>query len=267
MHAKRWMTAVVAVPMLIFLIGPGPQWLFHALLAATALLALHEFYRMIQPQVAPIARIISMVLTAFLFFSLSLRWIILTPGIFALYAFLPLLLSLFHDMPPDKKHTATVASAVLGPVYVCIPLALLVLIDIQPFGHRWIFFLLVVVFATDTGAFYTGRTWGRHKLYESVSPEKTWEGTVGGFLAGTAAGVLFAAYTGIHPINAPLFLVAALVGTAGQLGDLVESMLKRNHGVKDSGNLLPGHGGLLDRVDSLLGAAPVMYIYLTLFRI
>jgi phosphatidate cytidylyltransferase len=240
--------------------------LFHALLCAAALLALHEFYRMIRPRVVPAARIIAMLLTAFLFFSLSSRWIILTPGIFALYAFLPLLQSLFYDRPPDETHTATVGCAILGPVYVCIPMALLVLIDIQARGYMWIFFLLVVVFATDTGAFYFGRTWGKHKLYESVSPKKTWEGAVGGFLTGTAAGVLFAAYTGIHPVTITLVIVTVLVGTAGQLGDLVESMLKRNHGVKDSGNLLPGHGGLLDRVDSLLGAAPVLYIYLTLFR-
>jgi phosphatidate cytidylyltransferase len=264
MHAKRWITAIVGVPILIFLIGPGPGWLFHAVLCAAALVGLQEFYRMIQPQVAPVVRIISMVLTAFLFLSLSLRWIILTPGIFAFYAFFALLQSLFCDMPPHEKHTATVACAVLGPIYTCIPLALLVLIDIQPLGHMWIFFLLVVVFATDTGAFYTGRTWGKHKLYESVSPKKTWEGTVGGFFTGTVVGVLFAAYTGIHPVNPALFLVTALIGTAGQLGDLVESMLKRNHGVKDSGRLLPGHGGLLDRMDSILGAAPVMYVYLTL---
>ncbi|MFO8091398.1 MAG: phosphatidate cytidylyltransferase [Desulfatiglandaceae bacterium] len=267
MHTKRWITALVAVPILIFLIGPGPGWLLHALLCAIALLALNEFYRMIRPRVTPVVRIISMFLTAVLFLSLSMRWIILVPGIFAFYAFLPLLQSLFYDMPPDEKHTATVACAILGPVYICIPLALLVLIDIQPFGHMWIFFLLVVVFATDTGAFYTGRTWGKHKLYKSVSPNKTWEGTVGGFFTGTAAGVLFAAYTGIHPINAALFIVAALVGTAGQLGDLIESMLKRNHGVKDSGNLLPGHGGMLDRMDSILGAAPVLYLYLTLFTL
>lgn len=267
MHAKRWITAIVAVPILIFLIGPGPGWLLHVLLCATALLALSEFYRMTRPQVATAVRIISMFLTAVLFLSLSMRWIILTPGIFALYAFMPLLHSLFFDMPPNEKNTATAACAILGPVYICIPLALLVLIDIQPLGYTWIFFLLVVVFATDTGAFYTGRTWGKHKLYESVSPNKTWEGTVGGFFAGTAAGVLFGAYTGIHQINPALFIVAALVGTAGQLGDLVESMLKRNHGVKDSGNLLPGHGGMLDRVDSILGAAPVLYLYLTLFTI
>ncbi|HDR14436.1 MAG TPA: phosphatidate cytidylyltransferase [Desulfobacteraceae bacterium] len=267
MHAKRWITAIVAVPILVYVIGPGPGWLFHGLLCATAILGLNEFYRMIRPEVAPTVRLLSMFLTAVLFLSLSLRWIILTPGIITLFAFVPLLQSLLRDMPPDEKHTSTAGCAILGPIYICLPLALIVLIDIQPRGHMWIFFLLVVVFATDTGAFYTGRTWGKHKLYESVSPNKTWEGAFGGFFAGTAAGVLFAAYTGIHPVNVALFIVTALTGIAGQLGDLIESMLKRNHGVKDSGGLLPGHGGIIDRVDSLLGASPVMYLYLALFTL
>jgi phosphatidate cytidylyltransferase len=267
MHAKRWLTAIVAVPILIYLIGPGPGFLFHAVLCATALAALNEFHRMILPAPAFWVRVVSMVLTAALFLCLSLRSILLVPGIIALFAFVPLSHSVFRDMPPAEQHTSKAACALLGPVYICIPLTLLVLIDFRPLGHMWIFYLLVVIIATDTGAFYAGRTWGKHKLHEQVSPKKTWEGTVGGFFTGTAAGVLFFAYTGIHPVNATAFIVTAIMGTAGQLGDLIESMLKRNHGVKDSGKLLPGHGGILDRIDSLLGAAPVLYLYLALFRL
>ena len=267
MHARRWLTGIVAVPILIYLIGPGPRWLFQSLLCAAALLALNEFYRIVHPRVPPAVRILMMFLTSVLFLALSLRRIILVPGVIALFAPAPLLHSLFRSMPPSEKNTAVAACALLGPVYTCLPLALLVLIDFQPGGNLWIFFLLTVVFATDTGAFYAGRTWGKHRLYEAVSPKKTWEGAAGGFLAGTAAGALFAAYTGLQPLNPELFLLAAAVGTAGQVGDLVESMIKRNHGVKDSGNLLPGHGGVLDRVDSVLGAVPVLYLYMILFAL
>lgn len=267
MHAKRWLTGAVAVPILIYVTGFGPRWLFHGLLCVTALLALHEFYRMVRPEVMTVTRVALMFLTACLFVTLSVRWIILAPGIIALFAFTPLLLSLFLEMPPDEKNTTGAACALLGPIYACLPMALLLLIDLQPSGKLWIFFMLVVVFATDTGAFYTGRAWGKHRLYRAVSPGKTWEGAVGGFLAGIAGGVLFTAYTGLHPIDFRLFLLAAGVGTAGQIGDLVESMLKRNHGVKDSGSLLPGHGGVLDRVDSILFAAPVLYVYLALFML
>jgi phosphatidate cytidylyltransferase len=267
MHAKRWLTGIVAVPILIYLIGPGPRWLFHVLLCAAALLSLNEFYRLIRPRVPSTTRIILMFLTAALFLTLSLRWIILVPAIITLFALAPMIHSLFHDMPPTEKNTAAVACALLGPVYICLPLALLVLIDIQPWGNLWILFLLTVVFATDTGAFYAGRTWGKHPLYKAVSPKKTWEGAIGGFLSGTAAGVLFIAYTGLNPLHPGVFLLAAVIGTAGQIGDLMESMIKRNHAVKDSGGLLPGHGGMLDRIDSILGAAPFLYLYLALFTL
>ena len=119
--------------------------------------------------------------------------------------------------------------------------------------------LLAIVWLGDSGAYYIGKTWGRHKLAPRVSPNKTWEGSI----ASTAAGLLAAAvwsYWRLGEVDGWILLLAGLVSIAAQIGDLVESLLKRGAGVKDSGQILPGHGGMLDRMDALLFAAPVMWL-------
>ena len=136
------------------------------------------------------------------------------------------------------------------------------MIDLQPNGRLWIFFLLVVSFVNDTGAFYFGRLFGKHKLYEAISPGKTWEGAVGGLVCTVIAALWFLQILRLHPINIGMVALIVFLSFASQLGDLAESMLKRNHGVKDSGGILPGHGGLLDRIDGLLFSIPVLYLFL-----
>ena len=154
------------------------------------------------------------------------------------------------------------AKAVFAPVYICLPLCLLVIIDRFPQGKLWIFFLLSVIFLSDTGAFYFGRTFGKHKLYASVSPGKTWEGAFGGLFCSLLAAFLFPHFLQSFSFTWTLIGLAGGLSIAGQIGDLAESMLKRRYEVKDSGSLLPGHGGLLDRIDGLLFAIPIMYVYL-----
>ena len=127
----------------------------------------------------------------------------------------------------------------------------------------WVFFVLFVTWVSDTTAFFAGRRLGRRKLAPGISPGKTWEGTVGGICGGIAVSLLFFTAT---PFQLPLtywqaILLSALVSVLGQTGDLVESLIKRNLGVKDSGRLMPGHGGILDRIDSLLFAGLVVYYY------
>ena len=128
-------------------------------------------------------------------------------------------------------------------------------------GISWIFFLLFVVFLGDTGAFYTGSYLGRHKLCPAVSPNKTIEGSVGGLVANVCAGAVFKIFF-FPQLNWHLSILFFLcIGVAGQVGDLFESKLKRVANIKDSGSLLPGHGGILDRIDALLFAAPVAYFF------
>jgi phosphatidate cytidylyltransferase len=123
---------------------------------------------------------------------------------------------------------------------------------------------LIILWSNDTGAYLSGRALGRTKLFERISPNKTWEGFIGGVLL--AMGVAFGlSYWFGTLTKLEWVMIAAIIGIFGTLGDLVESMLKRSLGIKDSGSILPGHGGFLDRFDGLLIAAPLVYILLTLF--
>jgi phosphatidate cytidylyltransferase len=144
-----------------------------------------------------------------------------------------------------------------GLPYFAVPIA-----SIYRLQHRdpWlVFLLLAIVWLGDTAAFYVGSRFGRHKMAPTISPKKSWEGAAAGFLTGLAAGAVWSVWRRGR-LEPELLLLAACTAAAAQVGDLVESMLKRGGGVKDSGHVLPGHGGLLDRCDALLFAAPVLQL-------
>jgi len=141
-----------------------------------------------------------------------------------------------------------------GVPYFAVPIASLYYI--HRLGAWWLFLLLAIVWLGDTAAYYVGSHWGRNKLAPTVSPNKTWEGAVASFATGIAATVVWSLWQLGH-VDGRLLLIGAATAAAAQVGDLVESMIKRGAGLKDSGNLLPGHGGMLDRMDAMLFAAPV----------
>lgn len=148
----------------------------------------------------------------------------------------------------------------------------LVLLRLEPEGQRWLIVLLAATFATDTGAYAVGRLWGRHLFMPSVSPKKTWEGAIGGLVAGTAAGIGVTAALGLELEGSAWngwtwsawFLLLPVAAIAG---DLLESALKRRMDVKDMSNLLPGHGGLLDRLDSILLVGVCLYWMVRWFQV
>jgi len=158
-----------------------------------------------------------------------------------------------------------VGRLVLGMCYVGFLLAFVALVRRHDQGVGWIFVLLATTWLGDTGAYFAGRSFGRHKLAPSLSPKKTWEGAIGGLVAAMGGAVLFGWISGLDAHWLFLALLGGLLDAAGVLGDLGESLLKRAFGVKDSGGILPGHGGILDRVDSLLFSAPLLYAVLALF--
>jgi phosphatidate cytidylyltransferase len=155
------------------------------------------------------------------------------------------------------------AWTIAGIVYVGWLLSYLVALRGLDDGRNWVFFTLFATFGSDTAAFFVGRALGSHHLARQISPGKTWEGAIGGILGAAIISLVFTLPT---PLSLPLsyghaVLLGLLVSIFGQLGDLVESLLKRNMGVKDSGKLVPGHGGVLDRIDSIVFAGVVVYYY------
>lgn len=160
---------------------------------------------------------------------------------------------------PDAGHHF--AYALAGLVYVPMLACVWPLLK-NEVGPEWLFMALALAFSSDTLAYFGGRAFGKHKLYEAVSPKKTVEGGVGGLVGGVAAMVGMGHFWLTPEIPITHCVALGVVGSAlGQIGDLVESMIKRTFGVKDSGNVLPGHGGMLDRVDGLLFVAPLIYYY------
>jgi len=158
-----------------------------------------------------------------------------------------------------------IAYAVLGFLYIPFLLMHLVMLHRTAYGWQWLLVLMLIVMTNDSAAFYTGSAFGRHRLYPLVSPKKSIEGALGG-LVGSICGTMLAKATFFPQLTlADALVTAVVIGILGQAGDLFESMLKRSFGVKDSGCSIPGHGGVLDRMDSIIFAAPAMYYYVIYF--
>ncbi|MFV8750700.1 phosphatidate cytidylyltransferase [Nannocystaceae bacterium ST9] len=167
-----------------------------------------------------------------------------------------------QHLPDAGRHMAIALSGLIYvPMLGCVwPLLK------HELGPQWLFLALALAFSSDSGGYFAGRAFGRHKLYEAVSPKKTVEGGIGGLFGGVAAMLGFGHFWLTPDIPVVHAIVLGVIGSAlGQIGDLVESMIKRTFGVKDSSNLLPGHGGMLDRVDALLFVAPLIYYYAKIF--
>jgi len=150
-------------------------------------------------------------------------------------------------------------ATVAGVAYVAPPLALLVLLRAGQFGLGWVILLFAITWSCDTGAYFAGRAFGRTPFFPLISPNKTREGAIAGVLAGAVAAVAAAGVAHLHPLLA--LAAGGSVAAAAEAGDLAESLLKRQVGVKDSGTLIPGHGGLFDRIDSLLFAVVVLFYW------
>jgi phosphatidate cytidylyltransferase len=259
-------TALVASPLLLALMYFGPPWGWFLLVLGAAVVAALELFGMTHPD-DRVARTILVLASAgattALYFGEGDARVLLT-----LWVGLPVLGCMSTLVRLGQLNTAALRlmASVAGPSYVSL-LVFLALVRKLPGndGPGYVLMTLMFAWMADTGAYFAGRAFGRTKLYEVVSPKKTREGFVGGLL-GAMLGALLAHYWYLPSIPLahalPLSLVCACLG---QFGDLVESLLKRSTNVKDSGHILPGHGGLLDRVDGVLFVAPVVYLYAAWF--
>ena len=249
----RILTAGLGLPILLAIVWVGGYW-FTGLVALVAALSAWELAQIVRAWgqspiplvVAPLAALVTAPWTTSGLFYDSAS-VALLAGLFAVLA---ATLLLPHRGRGDSRASILPTPAIV--LYAGTTLFHATGLSVLSEGRDWIFLLLGITFSTDTAAYVIGRTVGKHKLAPSISPRKTWEGAAGGLVGAIVAGVCISAWLDI-PVELPeAIVVSAILGVVGQLGDLYISNLKRAAGLSDSGRLLPGHGGILDRVDSIL---------------
>lgn len=272
MLGRRLLTAVIGIPITIYIIDFG-RWLFAAAILILSLVAWHEFYAMLRNKKIHVFLYVGYVI---IFLLLGCAWlgnsqeVIMTIIFTLIYCFIKMMLS------ENKFTMADMAFSIVGIIYIGLCFSHLLLLRYTdsslyittslgslPAGSAYLWLAFLGTWANDTFAYFVGSAFGRHKLCPDISPAKTIEGSLGGLagsiLAITLLGLLFKLPLS-HSIS-----MGILVGIVAPVGDLAESAIKRFAGVKDSGNILPGHGGILDRFDSILFAVPVVYYYIHAF--
>jgi phosphatidate cytidylyltransferase len=289
---KRIATAVVLIPIVLALIVRAPIPVLAAVAAIVALLTIHEFLQLTQSYGVKPMRWPAYVFVAAFFTLLALNFgndkPLLSTAIFvyclgfaaAIMPFYALTIAMRRVELPTGYPAA--AAAVFSFTYIALPLGMLVQLRQQWAGAFYLLYLLLVVWAGDIFAYFVGKAIGRHLMAARISPKKTWEGAAASLVASVAVGWLLFGHAeqismaflsaglitrpdGMYGAEIPalgtVIALTIVLNIAAQLGDLVESLIKRGAGVKDSGTILPGHGGMLDRIDALLFAAPVLWFY------
>jgi phosphatidate cytidylyltransferase len=271
MLKKRIITSIWFVSLLVVVVWFGGEPGFTALMIVFSVLAALEFYHMVAgSKVSPLS-CFGLVWASLFILSRNSQVIsalepylntgLITPLLLTTAVIPPLLWLLSRRQ--KEGAFVTWAWTIAGILYIGWLLSHMVALRGLEDGRNWVFFVLFVTWLSDTAAFFTGRRLGRHKLAPNISPGKTWEGAIGGIGGAIAMSVLFFTPT---PFQLPLAywqVIPLSIGVSilGQAGDVVESLLKRNMGAKDSGTLMPGHGGMLDRMDSIIFAGVLVYYY------
>ena len=271
MLKQRVTTAAVGVPLLVLAIWFGAPWLT-ILIAAAALGGTYEFYHMANFDRREPLIYLGLLWALALVLSPHYR----SPDVLPIVITAAMLISLICLLCRPSKERAfhNWAWTIVGALYVgwmlSYWLSLRGLENSPEYGRNWVYLAMLTTFANDTGAFFIGRARGKHKLAPAISPSKTWEGAIGGLMCAILGAVVIATVLNLISLKLgspfvfkywQIVLLGFLVSLFAQLGDLVESLLKRNTGAKESGNLLPGHGGILDRFDSLIFVGAVAYYY------
>jgi phosphatidate cytidylyltransferase len=289
---KRIATAVVLIPIVLVLILRAPIPVLAVVAGIIALLTIHEFLKLTESYGVRPLRILTYIFVAIFFvllaFNVGNEKPLLSTAVFvyclgfaAAIAPFIFLTRAMRDEPLSAGYPAAAAS-VFAFTYIALPMGMLVQLRQQWAGTFYLLYLLLVVWAGDIFAYFVGKSMGRHLMAPQISPKKTWEGAAASVIASVAVGWLLFNYAlpissallrvgliqrrdglfGLEqPSMGPIIILTIVLNIAAQLGDLVESLIKRGAGVKDSGAILPGHGGMLDRIDALLFAAPVLWYY------
>jgi phosphatidate cytidylyltransferase len=289
---KRIATAVVLIPLVLLLVLKAPFYVLAIVAGAVALLAIAEFLKLathyaIQPLGQATYAFVALFFVFVIVVSTNRTPLVETTAmLYGIALAVTLAPFIFLTIAMRRANLASsypaAAASTFAFAYIAIPMALLVAIRQQPAGAIWTIYTLLAVWAGDIFAYFVGKSLGRHRMSPEISPKKTWEGAVASIAASMIVGTLWIQHApGIsstllriglidrrdgmfgleQPQLWPIILLSAVVNIAVQLGDLVESLIKRGAGVKDSGTILPGHGGMLDRIDAMLFAVPVVWAY------
>ena len=257
----RVIPGVSMVAVWILLLFLTPPFFFWLIMLPIAAIALGEYFRMVKtaPGSGTLALAVGISLFPLVAACTGSATAVLVGGYLALLGIVLLVISLYTRF---DNVLAFLTSAGFAVFYISLCSSFLVLIRFLPDGASWLLLLTTVTAGSDTGAYYAGRAFGKRKLCPSISPGKTLNGAIGGVLAAIIATVLLSCFLLPEVNNLRLALAVALLAVVGIGGDLTESIIKRGTGIKDSGTILGGHGGVLDRVDSLLLTAPLLYALL-----
>lgn len=279
MLIQRIFTGAVLIPLVVALVWYAPPALFAAAVALVTALALREFFPLGDAAGLRAFRLWTLIGAALLAYSQwsvsqieshslaggvelfrSPQFPVLGTGASLLIFVIGLAVLTLASIGSLAESLPRAAASVAALLLVALPISFVIrLRQVPRLGAQWVLFLLVLVWVGDTAALVAGRLLGRTRLAPLISPKKTWEGATGNLLASTLVAIPFSHWMNLD--LAPLALLAAAGSIAGQIGDLFESAFKRGAGVKDSGAILPGHGGMLDRIDSLILATPVVWCY------
>lgn len=289
---KRIATAVVLIPIVLVLILRAPVPVLAVVAGVVALLTIHEFLKLTESYGVRPLRLLTYIFCGIFFLLLALNVgnekpllstavFVYCLGFAAAIAPFIFLTRAMRSQELSSGYPAAAAS-VFAFTYIALPMGMLVQLRQQWAGAFYLLYLLLVVWAGDIFAYFVGKSIGRHLMAPRISPKKTWEGAMASVVASVAVGWLL--FHNAQPLSSallrvglidrrdglfgleqpamgPVVVLTIVLNVAAQLGDLVESLIKRGAGVKDSGSILPGHGGMLDRIDALLFAAPVLWYY------
>ncbi|MGH7485150.1 MAG: phosphatidate cytidylyltransferase [Thermoanaerobaculia bacterium] len=257
---KRELTALIAAPLAIWIVGWANPYVFDAAMALCAALALYEFLDLGKRKGYHLPVPLCIMVMLFIVAAFILEPISVEMGVFLALLVIPGFYVISSGSLDDALPSSAIA--VLATLYVgMLGGSLIRLHDDFADGAKLVFFLLLVVWLGDSGAYYFGRTFGKHKLSPRISPKKTVEGLIGGVFTAivTAVVIHFTFFKNFPLVHA--IIAGVILSIAGVIGDLAESMWKRSAAVKDSGTLIPGHGGFLDRFDSIFYTTPILYVY------